>query len=99
MMINVTPVEPQKPYLTFYMTVRMQPTYGMSYNWLSQNLTSTIHLDKTSVLLGNTRNEYIVNALIITTKHEIYKCKCKETIINMIQLKMYLKGKWKRIST
>ena len=60
-------------------------------NWLSQNLTSTIHLDKTSVLLGNTRNEYIVNALIITTKHEIYKCKYKETIINMIQLKNVFK--------
>ena len=61
-------------------------------NWLSKYLSSTIHLDKISVLLGNTRNEYIVNALIITRRYEIYKCKCKDTIIYMLQLKNVFKG-------
>ena len=40
--------------------------------WISQCFTSVIHLDKISVLIGNSGNEYIINSLIIITKHEIY---------------------------
>ena len=53
-------------------------------NWLLRNITSTLYFDKKSIVLGNTLNEPIVNALIIITKHEIYKSKWKGTRINML---------------
>ena len=56
-------------------------------NWLLRNITSTLYFDKNSIILGNTLNEPIVNALIILTKHEIYKSKWKGTRINMVYLK------------
>ena len=60
-------------------------------NWLLRNITSTLYFDKNSIILGNTKNEPIVNALILITKHEIYKSKWKGTRVNMIFLKTVFK--------
>ena len=59
--------------------------------WLGINLTSTLHFDKTSVLLGNQNNEHITNTLIIITKHEIFK-KCKARPLHLRQLKLIFKA-------
>ena len=60
-------------------------------NWLLRNITSVLYFDKNSIILGNPKNEPIVNALILITKHEIYKSKWKGTRVNMIFLKTVFK--------
>ena len=50
--------------------------------WLNRTLNSTIYTDITSSLLGNPSNEPIVNVLFLMTKEEIFKSRCKNTILN-----------------
>ena len=44
-------------------------------NWLRPIIRSTIHFDMFSVLLGNPRNEVVINCIFLIVKHEIYKKK------------------------
>ena len=48
--------------------------------------------DKNSILLGNTNNEVIVNYIILTTKHEIYKSKWNKTKLTLTKLKHIFKN-------
>ena len=50
--------------------------------WLNRTLNSTIYTDLISTLLGNPANEPIVNVLFLMTKEEIFKSRCKNTILN-----------------
>ena len=59
--------------------------------WLSQFINSNIYLDKNSILLGNSKNEPITNAIILITKHEIFKNKCKGNLLDINQLIFILK--------
>ena len=55
--------------------------------WLSRILNTVIYSDIPSLILGNKRNEIIVNTLFFITKHEIFKCKYKGTTLNLNHLK------------
>ena len=69
----------------------------LARNWkmLSQNFTSTIYLDKISVLIGNPRNEHVVNALMIITKHEIFNVSVKALLSILDIWSQYLKSTYK----
>ena len=60
--------------------------------WLERISPNTMYFDKTSVLLGNTKNEVIINYIILTTKHEIYKSKWKKTKLTLTKLKHIFKN-------
>ena len=55
--------------------------------WLSRISPNTFFLDKKSVLLGNTRNEIIINYIITLTKHELYKSKWNRNKLTLAKLK------------
>ena len=83
-----------------YITCLIWLPYGdkfLARNWkmLSQNFTSTIYLDKISVLIGNPRNEHIVNALMIITKHEIFNVSVKALLSILDIWSQYLKSTYK----
>ena len=59
--------------------------------WLERISPNTMYFDKTSVLLGNTRNDVIINYIILTTKHEIYKSKWNKTKLTLTKLKHIFK--------
>ena len=60
--------------------------------WLTTKLTCRIHFDKISILLGNTDNEPVINTLIMITKQEIFKSKCKATPLHLQHLKHIFKS-------
>ena len=59
--------------------------------WMVNNFTSTIYLDKKSVLIGNAKNEPIINTLSMIAKHEIFKSKCKGKTLHIFLLKTIFK--------
>ena len=60
--------------------------------WLESISPNTMFFDKNSILLGNTNNEVIVNYIILTTKHEIYKSKWNKTKLTLTKLKHIFKN-------
>ena len=56
------------------------------FHWLNRTLNSTIYTDLLSTLVGNPANEPIVNVLYLMTKEEIFKSRCKNTILNFRHL-------------
>ena len=55
--------------------------------WLRSISPTAMYFDKKSILLGNNKNEIIINYIIITTKHEIYKSKWTKKQLNLIKIK------------
>ena len=69
----------------------IKPVWTSLERWLQQLNLHPI-LDKESIILGNTTNELVVNAvIIIITKHEIYKRKWTKRNLSI----QYLKGLYK----
>ena len=60
-------------------------------SWLSIISPNTFDLDKKSVLLGNTKNEIIINYIIILTKHKFYKSKWNRNKLTILKLKHIIK--------
>ena len=56
------------------------------FTWLGRNLNSTFYTDLPSTLLGNPENETSVNVLFLMTKEEIFKSRCKNSILNFRRL-------------
>ena len=59
--------------------------------WLEGLSPNHLYLDKKSILLGNSKNELIINNLINITKHEIYKSKWTNRKLNLFKLKKIFK--------
>ena len=59
--------------------------------WLESISPNTMYFDKKSILLGNNKNEIIINYIIMITKHELYKSKWNKVKINLIKLKHIFK--------
>ena len=59
--------------------------------WLEGLFPNHLYLDKISILLGNSKNEMIVNNLITITKHEIYKNIWMNHKLNLFKLKTIFK--------
>ena len=55
--------------------------------WLEHISPNEINTDKKSIMLGNNRNELIINNVIIIIKHEIYKRKWNKTKVGLFKLK------------
>ena len=53
---------------------------------LSGKITTELHFDKISILLGHVKNEPIINTLILITKYEIYKKKWNKNTVNLAYL-------------
>ena len=51
--------------------------------WLNTIFNDTIYTDERSTLLGNKNNALMINYVLIVVKHEIYKSKWNETIVNL----------------
>ena len=60
--------------------------------WLSQTTGERLTLDLNTILLGNKDYNYIVNYVIIVTKHEIYRYKWNHRVPNLADLKRKLKS-------
>ena len=60
--------------------------------WLGNRVNSAVHLDKYSILLGNTKNEITINRIILITKHEIYKRKWNANNLSLPKLKRIIKS-------
>ena len=61
-------------------------------SWLRPIIRSTIHFDMFSALLGNPRNEVVINCIFLIVKHEIYKKKWNGSNLNLIKLKRIIKN-------
>ena len=59
--------------------------------WLSRITGERLTLDLNTILLGNKDYNYIVNYVIIVTKHEIYRYKWNHRVPNLADLKRKLK--------
>ena len=60
-------------------------------NWLRRITPNTIYMDKKSILLGNPKNEIVINYIITITKHEIYKSKWNKTRLTLLKIKNLVK--------
>ena len=61
-------------------------------NWITGISPNSTFFDKKSILLGNSKNETIVNNIIMITKHEIYKSKWTKTKLTLHKIKVILKS-------
>ena len=59
--------------------------------WFLRDFKINAKMDIQSILLGNPNNEPFIDALIIITKHEIYKRRWKNKNLNFIYLKLFFK--------
>ena len=75
------------------MDIRLDRTckQGVTNKVLEAISPNTMYFDKKSILLGNSKNEIIVNYIIMITKHEIYKSKWNKVKLNPIKLKHIFK--------
>ena len=66
--------------------------WASTLDWLTPLIREEIYHDKTSILIGNTKNTILVNYIFIIVKHEIYKFKWKKIPYKLIFLKRSLKN-------
>ena len=55
--------------------------------WLTAISPNPLYMDKKSILLGNQKNHVIINYVITTVKHEIYKSKWNKSRLNLMKIK------------
>ena len=60
--------------------------------WLRGISPNDMYFDKKSILLGNKKNEIIINYIIIVIKHELYKSKWTKTRLNLLKIKKIIKS-------
>ena len=60
--------------------------------WLRTVIRSTIYMDILSILLGNPRNEVVINCILLIVKHEIYKRKWNGSNLNLLKIKRIIKS-------
>ena len=61
-------------------------------HWLRTVIRSTIYMDIVSILLGNPRNEVVINCILLIVKHEIYKRKWNGSNLNLLKIKRIIKS-------
>ena len=75
-----------------YECCRIRDLWTDLVNWLNIILATPVIISKESIILGDKKNNTIINPIFIVKKHEIYKSKWKKTSINLIKIQNILKS-------